>query len=286
MTTATQVQLRRGTSSQVAGFTGVQGEVVVDTTNNRVVVGDGMTVGGWPMAPLARVPQILGQSHIPFVLPSSGTMGNNGALSAITALPTTYANAYLWCPANAISAGSAAGWYYTQMSSTTAGTVFNNTYTSGTLAIPGTPTPFVTTGPGAYTQTTGSNIAAYTLAIAGNAIGANGSVFIQALKTLPNTSGNKILTLNYGSYAFATQTVNSGSLSVSHVGGFSNRGVTNAQVPLSNAVATIGGNAAAAVFGAIDSTTSQNLIVYEQLATATDYLVLENIVVQLIPGVP
>jgi hypothetical protein len=43
MTTATQVQLRRGTSADVAGFTGAQGEVVVDTTNNRAVVHDGAT---------------------------------------------------------------------------------------------------------------------------------------------------------------------------------------------------------------------------------------------------
>ena len=36
-----QLQLRRGTASQVAAFTGAQGEVVCDTTNNRLVVNDG-----------------------------------------------------------------------------------------------------------------------------------------------------------------------------------------------------------------------------------------------------
>src|ERR1700719_5093592 len=50
MTTATQVQLRRGTSAQVATFTGAQGEVVVDTTNNRAVVHDGTTQGGFALA--------------------------------------------------------------------------------------------------------------------------------------------------------------------------------------------------------------------------------------------
>jgi hypothetical protein len=43
-----QLQLRRGTAVQVAAFTGAQGEVVVDTTNNRVVVHDGSTAGGFP----------------------------------------------------------------------------------------------------------------------------------------------------------------------------------------------------------------------------------------------
>ena len=37
-----QLQLRRGTATQVAAFTGAQGEVVVDTTNNRLVVNDGV----------------------------------------------------------------------------------------------------------------------------------------------------------------------------------------------------------------------------------------------------
>jgi hypothetical protein len=53
MTTAVQVQYRRGTASQVASFTGAQGELVVDTTNNRVVVQDGATAGGFPAAKLS-----------------------------------------------------------------------------------------------------------------------------------------------------------------------------------------------------------------------------------------
>ena len=50
-----QLQLRRGTASQVAAFTGAQGETVMDTTNNRLVVSDGSTVGGWPVAKLVEV---------------------------------------------------------------------------------------------------------------------------------------------------------------------------------------------------------------------------------------
>ncbi|MGA2893770.1 MAG: hypothetical protein ABSE22_12935 [Xanthobacteraceae bacterium] len=61
MTTAVQVQYRRGSASQVAGFTGAQGELVVDTTNNRVVVQDGATAGGFPAAKLSDVGTITGQ---------------------------------------------------------------------------------------------------------------------------------------------------------------------------------------------------------------------------------
>ena len=50
-----QLQLRRGTATQLASFTPQQGEPVVDTTNSRIVIGDGSTVGGNPAARLSEV---------------------------------------------------------------------------------------------------------------------------------------------------------------------------------------------------------------------------------------
>jgi hypothetical protein len=50
-----QLQLRRGTSAQVLAFTGAQGEAVMDTTNNRLVINDGSTAGGFPAAKLSEV---------------------------------------------------------------------------------------------------------------------------------------------------------------------------------------------------------------------------------------
>jgi hypothetical protein len=47
---STQVQLRRGTSAQVAAFVGAIGEAVVNTTSSRLVVQDGITAGGFPQA--------------------------------------------------------------------------------------------------------------------------------------------------------------------------------------------------------------------------------------------
>jgi hypothetical protein len=43
-----QVKRRRDTATNVAAFTGAQGELIVDTTNNRLRVMDGSTSGGWP----------------------------------------------------------------------------------------------------------------------------------------------------------------------------------------------------------------------------------------------
>ena len=47
---ADQLQLRRGTTAQIAAFTGAQGEVIVDTDKDTLVVQDGATVGGFPLA--------------------------------------------------------------------------------------------------------------------------------------------------------------------------------------------------------------------------------------------
>lgn len=44
------VQNRRGTTGQHAAFTGLLGELTIDTTKKTVVVHDGVTPGGFPMA--------------------------------------------------------------------------------------------------------------------------------------------------------------------------------------------------------------------------------------------
>jgi len=46
---AKQVQFRRGTTSQHSTFTGVVGEITVDTDKNTAVVHDGSTAGGHPL---------------------------------------------------------------------------------------------------------------------------------------------------------------------------------------------------------------------------------------------
>jgi hypothetical protein len=50
-----QVKRRRDTAANVAAYTGAQGELIVDTTNNRVTVHDGATPGGFPAAKLSEV---------------------------------------------------------------------------------------------------------------------------------------------------------------------------------------------------------------------------------------
>lgn len=49
---ATQVQRRRGTTAQNAGFTGAEGEVTFDTQLKRLLTHDGAILGGFPVAML------------------------------------------------------------------------------------------------------------------------------------------------------------------------------------------------------------------------------------------
>ena len=44
------LKLRRGTTSQHSSFTGAEGEVTVDTDKETLVVHDGSTAGGHPVA--------------------------------------------------------------------------------------------------------------------------------------------------------------------------------------------------------------------------------------------
>ena len=73
----TQVQTRRGTTSQHSSFTGAAGELTVDTDKKTVVVHDGSTAGG---APLLREDQ----SNLPTSAPTTGIYNASGSLGVAT----------------------------------------------------------------------------------------------------------------------------------------------------------------------------------------------------------
>jgi len=53
-----QLRLRGDTAANVAAYTGPQRETVVDITNNRLVVQDGVTPGGWATAKLTEISKV------------------------------------------------------------------------------------------------------------------------------------------------------------------------------------------------------------------------------------
>lgn len=81
--TATQIQFRRGSAAQMTTFTGAPGEVVVDTTNNRLVVHDGATAGGFAAAKLSEA-----LSNLPLNLQLNASVSSNLLTVAIKAANT------------------------------------------------------------------------------------------------------------------------------------------------------------------------------------------------------
>ena len=71
---ATAIQRRRGNTSQHANFTGLAGEITIDTEKNTVVVHDGSTAGGFPLATSFDV-EALGGADITAVIAGDGLTG-------------------------------------------------------------------------------------------------------------------------------------------------------------------------------------------------------------------
>lgn len=73
------IQQYRGTTAQHAAYTGKVGELTVDTDKKVVVVHDGVTAGGVPMAREDR--KITGDTHLKVNAGTEGTLGSDLALT-------------------------------------------------------------------------------------------------------------------------------------------------------------------------------------------------------------
>jgi hypothetical protein len=230
---------------------------------------------------------------ISIILPASGSIANNGALTLGTALTTTYSVAntggcYMYFATDTIAVGVPAGLYYVVMSSTTVGTIYNNTYTSNVPIAPVSPTPFVTTGPGAYTQTT-SEVTLITPTIPGGLMGKNGRLTSSGLMVAPANTNSKTVKLKSGAIAIRTYAAaNSGSNSFDLFESFGlrNRNSESIQISgvtsISGYVQGIGGSA----FTGLNINTASNftLSLTGQLAVATDYIEIPGFTLQVRPA--
>lgn len=244
----------------------------------------------WPsigvqLARIAKNPVVLSQGGVPTGIGPSGSFANNGVWTAGTALPTTYSGGcYLYFPANTIGAGVPAGLYYTVMSSTTVGTVYNNTYTSGVPLPPSSPTAFVTTGPGAYTQST-AELTINTITVPGDSMGANGSLRYGSKVSVNSSANAKTVNVKYGGTTMLNGTTSTAGVSSFRFqnGIIGNQNATNKQV--GEAGGSFGGangvNSGTIARGTVDSTTDQSLTVTATLGVATEYVILESSLIEV-----
>jgi hypothetical protein len=235
-------------------------------------------------------PEILAQSAIPFIL-AGGTAGGGlnqftagaaGAISTLATLPTTYSGGgWLYLPAGTYSGQASAGWFWFVASSTTAGTVYNNQYTSGDprLAVPTSPTAFGA-GVGLVTQTTGSDITAFQFLLPGNSLGRNGRM--ESLYRFESNSSANAKTLNLlfgGAIGLAGGTGIAGTMtSVATAGAaleISNVNSTSSQSITPRSFSTpYGPSGNAGIYASYDTTADQYFGCRLQLSTASDYVML------------
>lgn len=216
----------------------------------------------------------------------SGTMGNNGALSALAnALQATLSDGcWMEFPAGAIATGipssaqvTAGVKWWTVMSSATAGQVFNNTYTPGTTspnAIPASPTAFVTTGPGAYVNGT-SATPFFVIPIPANSMGLSGSIDTETwASAYSGNANNKTITSTFGGSGQGAAITLTTASQQAVLGNVMNK--ANAKKQKSSQSGKSFAANASRNTSAVDSTVTQNFVVNGNTAVAGDWICVES----------
>ena len=231
-------------------------------------------------------PRTLSESGIPVIVANTGTIATSGTVTLGTALPTTYANAFVYFPASAVSGDSTGGIYYVVFSSTTVGVVYAGKYgvangvgsvaftpvvPSGTLtAVTGSNSSFT----GSTTETTLINVT-----VPAGSIGNNGQIVVTANWACNNSAGAKVGTVYLGGTAVGTASSYTTSTGGSSMNSVRNRGILTKQV--SQLVG--GASTDANVYTSIDTSVDKAITITGDTATATDHIVLEGFTITLNP---
>ena len=214
------------------------------------------------------------QSAIPVGIPSSGSVAANGALTTLTTpfLETYSDGVWLFFPANAVYAGSQAGSYWVVMTTTSAGTIYDNKLVlPGSDHPPATPTPIVAAGPGAYVQSTNILITQRGATVPGGTLGANGVLsYRSALRHNSSATGKSWKPfLNFTSFQGVTSTsttLANWNIRVYNAGSQSKQFSTSWVIPHGSATAD-------PLFGTEDTSKDASAENLHSLAADTDWII-------------
>jgi hypothetical protein len=237
-----------------------------------------------PAGASLKMPYALMQMGTTIGIGSGGTIGADGVLTLGRQMGMIYSQGlYLYFPANSIGAGVPAGLYWCIMTTTTAGRIYNNIYTSGTPVPPATPIQFSGTAGSTYVQDL-SEITLCAISIPANAMGPWGhlrtlwvtsSFSGGATKTYRQRLAGQLLLTSAGSTIacsrFETNVVNSGVSFQKNAGGAAAIGPS---VGVSQSMTNTNVNTAL----------SQVMSYTGQLSSDTDYLVIEYMKIEVWPA--
>lgn len=222
---------------------------------------------------------------IPTGIAPNGSFANNGAFTLGTALDVIVPGCYLRFPANAIFTGSTAGSYYCTMSSTTQGVAWNNPLPLLSEPIaPASPTAFVCTGPGAYSQDLATQFTLASYTVPGLSLGKYGQLRFTGMMDSNSSATAKTYRLIFGGVTFMQVAPSTNNLHPIFRT-IANCGLPNFQVSetLAATFPNVPVGPITPVYGAIDTTVDQTLSFTQQLNTAaTDWTLLYRPMVELL----
>lgn len=215
--------------------------------------------------------QTINGSSIPMVLPSSGSVGTNGALTLTTGLIHTYANAYMYFPSGAVFSGSAAGMYFVKMVGGSNGTIYNNVYSGGKPSIPAVPTPIVAAGPGAYTQTTGVDVTLISSVLSGGKLGPSGTFSCYPMVSINNSANAKTFKLFIDGVAMMQQSATTVATEMRPFR-MANQGVENSQ--MTSTFIGLSASSSAMVPRSVDTSVDKSILYTASLTNAIDHVTM------------
>lgn len=213
---------------------------------------------------------------IPIGIGPNGTVGANGGITFATALPSAFPRMFCYFIAGALFAGSAAGFYYTEMSSTTVGVVFNNRHVSGEVADPAVKTPIVSAAIGSYTQTV-SGVTASLGTLRGGVLGNNGRLNMTGRFSYPNSAGNKSASLQVGAAIMLNNATPSTTVSSEFALFMHNRGVQNRQTTNTPGWMSLPASAAPGGYTTVDTAVDQAITLGLSISASVDFIFLESL---------
>ena len=240
----------------------------------------GWVASGGPKA--TGIPYTLATVAIPVIQPPSGSINASGVITLNTAMVVAYANAWIQLPAGAIS-GGLAGMYFCKFSTNVSGQIYTNYINPNTTAfIPTIPTSLVTAvGAGAYTPALGSDMNSINVTLPAYALGANGSVRVHIKVTVNPTANPHIVNLKLGGVSAMAATLTSTN-ATSPTLSISNRGVYGSQIGELITSDRTFSTASNFTFPNVDTTISQPIAITSNLNTATDFSVIEAVVIEVL----